>query len=206
MKKIILFLLFLSLNSFSQKLTSVSILKENDLNQDFFRNKKKSVSVEKFIFETGDIIKVGDTIMLGEPSGINSNKYGNRAKYASYDFMIYGSNTGSVFSGVKHADTNVKGKQFKITKMNALIGMGATALSSTIEPVGHSMMIYKSIFVTNIVRAINSNEILLRKPVLSKNEAIKILEEKKKSLDLQLITQDEFDEYKKQLAPIILKN
>jgi hypothetical protein len=184
----------------------VEILKEKDLNQDFFKDKKKSVTVTQFIFETGDIIKTGDTITLGEPSGINANKYGNGAKYLAYDFMIYGTNTGSVFSGVKHADTNVKDKQFKIVKMIALIGMGATALSSTIEPVGHSMMIYKSIFVTNIVRAIASREILLSKRLLSKDEALKILEEKKKLLDLQLITQDEFNKAKNELAPIILKN
>ena len=39
---------------------------------------------------------------------------------------------------------------------------------------------------------------------MSKEEAIKLLEEKKKLLDLEIINQSEFDEFKKELAPIIL--
>ena len=107
-------------------------------------------------------IKVGDIITLGKPSGINYNYYGNNSKFAAYDMMIYGTNAGAVFSGVRYADTNVMDKEFKIVKITAITAGGASAVSALIIPVGHSMIIYKYITVTNLPKAIERKEILLK--------------------------------------------
>lgn len=56
--------------------------------------------------------------------------------------MIYGTNIGSTLTGVKYADSNVQGKLFRIKEMNAVIEMGATAISASIDPVDHSMILY----------------------------------------------------------------
>ena len=64
---------------------------------------------------------------------------------------------------------------------------------------------YKYIKVNYPEKAIESGEIIFESKILSKEKAIKLLKEKKELLDLGIITSNEYNKFKSELTPIILK-
>lgn len=64
---------------------------------------------------------------------------------------------------------------------------------------------YSGTWLLSIDMAIDLKEIVDPNEKTTKEEALKLLEEKKKLLDLGVIKQDEFDKVKEELKPILLK-
>lgn len=208
MKKInLLSMILFAVFMYSQKIDSVAVLNNNELKKEFFTDKKRPVKVGEYIFSDGNSIKVGDIVKIGSPAGvdINVNSYDRKASRA-YDNIMLGTPWGTLLKGVRYPDTrDIQDKQFKVEYIKANLQMGNITVFASMSPVNHSLITDKYITILDLEKSQKYGEILLANRKMTKDEAIKILEEKKKLLDLGLIKNEEFEKYKEELKPIILQ-
>ena len=71
---------------------------------------------------------------------------------------------------------------------------------------GRAFGLNKYLSVMNTELAIESGEILLKNRKMTREEAIAKLREAKELLDLEMMSQEDYDALKKELSPIIMNN
>ena len=227
MKQLIFSISFfaLSTNLFSQKfIESLTFEEANDIN--FFRSVKNNTRVGSYQFEDGNTVMVGDTVKLGDPSTerAKTSTIGGGVGYLGaassttttskeYEFVIYGRLVGfgnfmaSMDDDPNRAGTDLKGDQAIIKELRvrhkgskkkplevfALVG----------ELNGRAFGFFKYLTITDLENAWYYGEILLNNVLMTKSEAIEKLKEAKDLLDLEMMTQEEYDKIKSELAPII---
>ncbi|QQM25257.1 hypothetical protein [Elizabethkingia sp. M8] len=205
MKKVILFfaIAFYAI-AFAQKFDSISVIKESELNKSLFIGKNRNIKFGEFIFKDGTSLKVGDIIKAGPPSGLSSIPNSNGKRVPLYTNIILGSSLDRLFTTLNASEFDIKYKEFKITNIFTVLSMGDINLIAIAIPFNHSIGKINSITIS-LHESIKNGEIILKNQNLPKEEALKLLEEKKKLLDLGVIKQDEFDKVKEELKPVLLK-
>lgn len=207
MKKLILLFTLILAGLFSaQKIDSVALMKESDMTKQFFADKKRGIKIGEFQFNDGNNLKVGDVVVIGRPSGIDYNVgYAGKVQMA-YDNIMLGTPEGSLLKGIRYASaTDIEGKEFRVARIAAGFGMGNANLAATMTPHNHKLAIDKYITVAGLDRSIKNGEVQLKNTKMTKDQAIKMLEEKKKLVDLGVISNDEFEKLREELKPIILQ-
>lgn len=202
-------LLFLSLSlfgiSYGQKIDSVSAVKLSEIDKNFFSDKKKKVSIGELEFSDGNVIKSGDIIRVSKPSGVDTNVNFLGKRTMAYEFIMLGTPEASLLKGVRFADTQIEDKEFKVVKIFTNLQMGQITTYALILPQNTKLGTDKYATINNLERAYAKGEILLLNTKMTKEQAIKLLEEKKKLLDLGLATQEEFDKLREELKSVILQ-
>ncbi|TWP29354.1 hypothetical protein ETU08_07585 [Apibacter muscae] len=201
MKKISLFfLLTLCVFCFGQKLKEVETFNYNEFSDSNFRNKySNNCIVGTYITEDGNSIKKGDTLKLGIPS----NKQGTGGDFS---FLIFGTLNGTLLRGIDYVNGTLTGNYITIEEIQIFRSMGTYGIKLQTQPVqGQKIPLTKYITVLNFDQAYNTGEILLTNAKITKEQAIKLLKEKKDLLDLGIITQEEFDRAKEELTPTIIQ-
>ena len=178
MKNLFLVLFLLSFTfTYAQILTFNDVSnaeKKRDLNSDFTEYKA----------ENGEIFKVGESIKIGSPS----------SNTEQYQFIIETDGWATANkAGIEARDWNAEIIKFKIGGTRRA-GYEVIAVCKT------EVGVYR--YHINIESAIRQGEI--RTSQLSKEEAINQLKEAKDLLDLEMMTQEEYDKLKAKLAPIII--
>ena len=228
MKKIfITILVFCSLNLFSQNkfIKSMSFEQSQDIN--FFKNVKNNTKLGEYITASGNSVKVGDTLIIGNPTSSYSTSntvgggtnigYGRtKTRYAKeFEFVQLGrpAGLGAIMSGsekpamaginlsqevvlVKEMKTYHKGSKKKPLYVVIVLG----------EINGRAFGLNKYLSVMNTELAIESGEILLKNRKMTREEAIAKLREAKELLDLEMMSQEDYDALKKELSAIIMNN
>jgi len=228
MKKIFITILaFCSLNLFSQNkfIKSMSFEQSQDIN--FFKNVKNNTKLGEYITASGNSVKVGDTLIIGSPTSSYSTSntvgggtnigYGRtKTRYAKeFEFVQLGrpAGLGAIMSGsekpamaginlsqevvlVKEMKTYHKGSKKKPLYVVIVLG----------EINGRAFGLNKYLSVMNTELAIESGEILLKNRKMTREEAIAKLREAKELLDLEMMSQEDYDALKKELSPIIMNN
>lgn len=208
MKKVILISgIFINSFVFSQKIDSVGVIKTSELTKEFFDSHKQNTKVGSVDFEDGNVLKLNDEVIIGYPSGIDSKTSSmGGSTFAAYDNIILGTPAGAILKGFRKADTNeILEKKIKIVKIRATSSMGNRKIFAELKPIGFNLVTDSKITVLDLIIAIRRGEVINPNSVLTKDQALKILEEQKKLLDLGLISQDAFDKKREELKPIILK-
>ena len=245
MKKIILVALtILSISTIiaQNELDSLSYDNTQDIN--FFKNVKNRTLVKKYTtvknrtlvkkYTTvnNNIIQVGDTVILGNPtsqefsSRTYSGSYGYKGRVGvsnsrstskkTYDFIQLGRPAGfgsimSAMSGeaVSMADNSIKNTKVIVKEIKAYHrGSKKKPLYLIMvlgEINGKAFGINKFLSVMNTELAIESGEILLKNRKKTRDEAISELREAKELLEIDMISKQEFETLKKKLGPIIRK-
>ena len=126
----------------------------------------------------GTTVKTGDTLHINPPAG-------NQYSYIGQLNMP----AGTILANKDVVISKIKVYGTKGHKPNVLIGFKGYGLATL-------YMDYEN--------AIEVGEVYNPNGVINKKEALTILKEKKELLDLQLITQEEYNQFKKDLAPIIM--
>ncbi|MBT8245635.1 MAG: hypothetical protein HKP48_09785 [Winogradskyella sp.] len=147
--------------------------------------KKKEIKSKfsEYKAENGEVFKVGESITIGSPSSNSEN----------YQFIIETDGwTSSQRAGLGARDYNAEIIKFKITGTKRA-GYEVMAVCKTKGGVFR--------YWINIESAIKNGEIITSQ--LSRAEAITKLKEAKDLLDLEMMTQEEYDKLKKELEPII---
>ncbi len=233
MKKIILVALtILSISTIiaQNELDSLSYDNTQDIN--FFKNVKNRTLVKKYTTVNNNIIQVGDTVILGNPtsqefsSRTYSGSYGYKGRVGvsnsrstskkTYDFIQLGRPAGfgsimSAMSGeaVSMADNSIKNTKVIVKEIKAYHrGSKKKPLYLIMvlgEINGKAFGINKFLSVMNTELAIESGEILLKNRKKTRDEAISELREAKELLEIDMISKQEFETLKKKLGPIIRK-
>ena len=228
MKKIfIIILVFNTFSIFSQNKFIASMSFEQSQDIDYFIKVKNNTKLGEYITASGNSVKVGDTLIIGNPTSSYSTSntvgggtnigYGRtKTRYAKeFEFVQLGrpAGLGAIMSGsekpamaginlsqevvlVKEMKTYHKGSKKKPLYVVIVLG----------EINGRAFGLNKYLSVMNTELAIESGEILLKNRKMTREEAIAKLREAKELLDLEMMSQEDYDALKKELSPIIMNN
>lgn len=233
MKKIIFITLtILSINTMNAQKELDSLTYENTQDINFFKSIKNKTWVKKYKTINGNIIKMGDTIVLGTPTSQEFNSrtydgsYGSNARFGAsnsrsttkktYEFIKMGrpAGFGSFMNAMSGVADDMASNSLKNTK--AIVKeIKAYHRGSKKKPLylvmvlgeinGRAFGINKYLSVMDTELAIESGEVLLLNRKMTREEAILELKEAKELLDIDMMSKKEFEELKKKLAPIIMK-
>ena len=218
MKKITLFSaillsLFLSNNIRAQKIEKLDSISFSNLEK-LMGSKEHRNSVELNVYKTesGDWIKVGDTLVIGKPSNSNNLETnqvsGIRVATTNHSHIFLGT-TGAVLMGAAmFGNETMTGDKIFVTKI--LIGRISkkNPFKAGIEfnKVGGGRFLgTKKLGRATLEAALESGEIINKNRGITREEAIKKLKEAKELMEIEMMSKDEFDILKKKLAPIIRK-
>ncbi len=206
---------------------SMTYEQSQDIN--FFINVKNNTKIGEYTTQSGNSIKLGDTLILGKPTNQSSTSfggsYGNSGRVGSFStttrkefqFIQMGrpSGFGAVMGAMGESGTQMAGIQFsgervvvseikvyhqgsKKKPLNVVLVIG--------EINGRAFGINKYLSAMDTENAIELGELLLKNRKMTREEAIAKLKESKDLLDLEMMSQEEYDALKKELAPIIRGN
>jgi len=208
MKKILMIILVLiSSISFGQKK-----LKSSDSISHFHLEKiegyKNIVDVSNYQMIDKTWIKLGDTLVVGKPNNQNNlqqNSYTNGATN-NHTYIFLGSSGALMMGTAFYANENMIGDKMVVTG----IRIGRISKKQPYEVLvefnkagGGRFLSTKKIARANVDKAITSGEIINPRAPMNRTQAIAKLKEAKELLDIEMMTKDEFEALKKELAPII---
>ncbi len=172
--KLLFFTLLYSAFSFGQLVTYEAFMKSE---------KPNKIELDAYQAENGHVFKIGDEITIAQPS-MSNDQYLN----------VVENDLGSL----KRIDINKKGFKTEIKKFRIY---GSKRSGYNVVAVTKSTLGLTNYWV-EIEPAIKNGEI--ETTGLNREQAIAKLKESKELLDLELITQEEFDKLKTELTPIIM--
>lgn len=231
MKKIIAFIF--SILSFSCMYAQVKIDQltyENTQDINFFNSIKNGTEVSQYITSSKNNVSVGDTLILGSPTSEEirtktvAGSYGNQLRGGiglsrstskkTYEFIQLGrpAGFGNIMSALNGDAQNMADNSFKNTKV-IVQEIKTFHRGSKNKPLyvvmvlgeinGRAFGINKYLSVMDTELAIESGEVLLKNRKMTRDEAIAQLKEAKELFDIDMISKEEFEEIKNELAPII---
>lgn len=142
-------------------------------------NKKIKGAVTEYTGKLGEVLKIGDTLVLGKPTKENN-----------YYFIVQNLGLGST-AIVGH---NAIGKEVQIKNMKSKQGK---MIIYTSAPDGY----VAGLMVIDSDLATEQGE--LKSSMMSSDEALEELKKWKDKLDLELISKEEYEAKKKELVPFI---
>ena len=222
MRPILVFLTFILASFITYAQNEINVLTyENTQDIQFFRTVKNRTLVKEYITSDGNRIKVGDTLKLGNPTSHETktrtytSSYGYRGRAGveqsrstnkkTYEFIQLGKTTGfgNVLIAASGEELEMASIKFKntavIVKEMKVFHRGSKKKPLYIamllgEMNGKAFGINKYLSVTDAELALEFGEILLKNRKMTREEAIAEL------------SQEEYEELKKELAPIINAN
>ena len=226
MKNLFLALLvFLAATGFAQK--EMDLLTFDDCqNSDIFRLIKNNTKLMKYVAADGSELSLGDTLVIGVPSGSRTNTTavgaGNTVGVVSAS-----SKTRSSFANVimgrpggvgnillsdggtpNNAPSEMQGEVVLISEMRVIHkGSKKKPLRLLVllgEPNGRAFGINKYMSVTDYEKAVIAGEIKSINAPMTRDEAIAKLKEAKELMELGLIDEADFKKMKLELGPIIM--
>ncbi|MDM1547423.1 hypothetical protein HX096_06055 [Empedobacter falsenii] len=230
MKKLLFFsaLIASSLSFAQDDINELTYKNTQDIN--FFNTIKNGTEVKKYITVSENSISVGDTVRLGTPTSEESStrtyagSYGSKARGGvaqsrstskkTYEFVKLGRPAGfssivATMNGEAQymADNSLKNTEVIVQEIKAY-HRGSKNKPLYIVMVlgeinGRAFGANKYLSVMDTELAIESGEILLKNMKMTREEAIEKLKEAKELLEIDMISKEEFEELKKELAPII---
>lgn len=222
MKKLILAIIVIaSTNCFAQK--QVNQLTYKDCHDpSVFQQIRNNTQVMKYIAENGSALKVGDTLVIGTPSGstTRTEAIGKRSALSktrsSFADIIMGKPAGfgnmvNAMNGesATNASANMQGENVVISEMKVFHkGSRKKPLRLTVllgEPNGRAFGLYKHMYVFDYEKAVVAGEIESLHAPMTREQAIAKLKEAKELLDLGMMKSEKYEALKKKLAPIILR-
>ena len=211
-KKILTIALLLPLFCLAQK-KNLTYSQTNDIK--FVAEYENNTSIDSYKTKDGLIICVGDTLIIG-------NALINRKKYLFHDVfshIVVGKTKGSTNNKFRYLPHNYSGSKAVV---KSLFVTHEEFTGYKLWPNRKEMPLYVSVFVKDsqsgiskifsysrktildIEKALSSGEIRNYNAPLSKEEAIAKLKESKDLMELDFLTNEEYEKLREKLTPIIL--
>ena len=220
MRYFILILLF-PLIANSQSAKDLSFEQTQDIG--YFKSIKNRTNYLSYTTSNGSKISIGDTLIIAKPStrslqgnGIGTNGVGqfDSKEQQRFEFVQYGKRLilrNSQFLSNQNPDaypSNRLSNERVIVKEIAAIHKGSRKKPLAVYLVlgelnNRAFGIYKHLTVADVENALTYGEIKLKNAPLSRKEAIAKLKEAKELLDLEIITPQEYEKIKAEMAPLI---
>ena len=213
MKKLLLLLFVTALFQVNaqKKLKETDTINLNTVTVEQIKKKfKNGFETQVLILEDGTVIQKGSDLIVGVPSNkmnVNTNVYnGQKAAPTTIDFtylMIGRYSTMAVLSAVyfgsNFSDTEIVVEKIKIYRTGKTIG----AIVDFTKKDGTNTAMGKYGSILGLTTALNKGEVINPNRPMNRQEAIAKLKEAKDLLELEMMSQDEYDTLKAELAPII---
>ena len=223
------FMLFLGSTLCAQR-TLDSLTYENTQDINFFKTVKNKTLIQQYTTVSKNVIKIGDTVVLGTPtsqefnSRTYSGSYGSRARVGvansrstskkTYEFVKMGrpAGFGSVMSAMGGSAPTMASNSLKNTK--AIVKeIKAYHRGSKKKPLylvmvlgevnGRAFGINKYLSVMDTELAIEAGEVWLLNRKMTRAEAIAKLKEAKELFEIDMMSKEAFEGLKVELGPII---
>ena len=216
MKKILLLLFVSSLFTANAQKRTKSTDTINLLTVDAKETKKKfknGFDVKVLILEDGSIIKKGSELIAGVPSNnmnVNNNVYnGVKAAATSIDFtylMVNKYSTMNVLAAVYFGNT-FTGTEIIVERIRIYrVGKKVSAVVDFTKKDGTNTAFGKFGSCLSLSEAIKKGELTNPNAPMTRAEAIAKLKEAKDLMELDMMSQEEFDALRTELTPIIRGN
>jgi len=172
-----------------------------------FRNSDEFIYIQ---FEDGSILKVGDKMKLGKPSGTNETKTVNKGLFSGsvtnenqFSYIMLGKMAQQMMGGMTYVPESFKNREVVIKGLK-IIHSGLTK-KSTAAP----YLIFENpvmdITTFNLKAALDNGELINPNRPMNRTEAIAKLKEAKDLVDLGMMSKEYFEKLKAELTPIIIK-
>lgn len=234
MKKIILSftIILLSITSVNAQKKIDFLTYKNTQDYNFFKKIKNKTLVNKYKTISDNVIQIGDTITLGNPTSQEFNSrtyslgYGTKIRGGisdsrttskkTYEFIQMGRPAGfgnimTALAGEDQIKASISLKNTKaIVKEIRTFHRGSKKKPLYLVMVlgeinGRAFGVNKYLSVMDAELAIEYGEVLFKKRKITRDEAILKLKEAKELVDIEMMTKIEFDDLKNKLRPIIMK-
>jgi len=229
-KTITLLTIFLSVITVSAQEDITKLTYENTQDINYFNKIKNGAQVKEYITTSKNSVKLGDTLILGSPTSQETNTRTYAGSYGSslrggvaqsrstskktYEFIKMGrpAGFGSIMTAMNGdaqimADNSLKNTTVVVNEMKTYHrGSKNKPLYVVIvlgEINGRAFGINKYLSVMDTELAIESGELLLKNRKMTRDEAISKLKEAKELMEIDMMSKEEFEELKTELAPII---
>lgn len=200
---------FINLTTAQKKISeldSITFLQLEKINQS--KDYKNVVIVKNYQTSKGEWLSIGDTLIIGKPSNANNlekNTYVDGSTNTHSHIML--GTTGAALMGtIMMANENMAGDKAVIINLK----MGRISKRQPFDVVadlnkanGVRFLGSKKMARAYIEKGLNSKELINPNAAMTREEAISKLKEAKELLDLEMMTQDEYDKLKVELSPII---
>ncbi|PKP28387.1 MAG: hypothetical protein CVU01_04305 [Bacteroidetes bacterium HGW-Bacteroidetes-18] len=227
MKKLMISLLFLSFTAIYAQDEINELTFKDTQNSEVFEKISNNTRILKYTSADGSIFKLGDTLVIGTPSGTITNttaagagntfgigKAKSRSK-SNFQTIIMGRPAGvaSIMSAMageapQNADASMQGEIVIIAEMKvAHKGSKKKPLELIIllgEPNGRAFGMNKYMSVVDYEKSVLAGEIRSINAPLNRDEAIAKLKESKDLMDLGILDAAAYEKIKAELTPIIL--
>jgi len=228
---ITLVVLFITSTYAQKEIDFVNYKNSQDIN--FFKKIKNRTLVKEYETQSGNAIKVGDTVVLGNPTSVEmstrttSGSYGGTARGGvsssrsttkkTYEFIQMGKSSGfsSMMVSMGGNSSSMANNSFKNTRV-IVKEIKAYHRGSKKKPLyfimvlgevnGRAFGLNKYLSVMDTELALESGEVVLKNRKKTRPEAIKELREAKELLEIDMISKEEFEKLKKELGAIIRGN
>jgi hypothetical protein len=206
MKKTIL-LLFLgfSISTSAQLADTLFISKLNDT--EWVKSISNSTKFKYLNFVDGSTLQIGDKMLLGKPSGTNTSNQQTPGIFGSsnqnvniFSYLMLGRMGSAILSGITYLPDAFKGSEVEIEDIK-FVKNGKKATNAGV------MVIFDNpgmdITVLNLDLALQYGELINPKASITSDQALAELQKTKIKLDLGVITQEEYENIKKELMKFI---
>ena len=162
-------------------------------------------------FEDGSILKVGDKMKLGKPSGTNETKTVNKGLFSGsvtnenqFSYIMLGKMAQQMMGGMTYAPESFKNREVVIKGLK-IIHSGLSKNSVAVP-----YLIFENpvmdITTFNLKAALDNGELINPNRPMNRIEAIAKLKEAKDLVDLGMMSKEDFEKLKAELTPLIIKN
>jgi len=176
-------------------------------NIDYAKNYKNGTEFRSYTTENGNVISVGDTLIIGSPSTDKKqyNEYtGNLAVFSN---IIIGKIGSAALTGLNYLSANCEGNKVIVEHIkvsHTKLKKKSPLLARAFVKNPQVMNLASGRTILDLEKAIKQGEVIDPNAPLTKEQAISKLKEYKDLLDLGMITQQDFEKMKVELSPIIL--
>ena len=162
-------------------------------------------------FEDGSILKVGDKMKLGKPSGTNETKTVNKGLFSGsvtnenqFSYIMLGKMAQQMMGGMTYAPESFMNREVVIKGLK-IIHSGLSKNSVAVP-----YLIFENpvmdITTFNLKAALDNGELINPNRPMNRTEAIAKLKEAKDLVDLGMMSKEDFEKLKAELTPLIIKN
>lgn len=186
---------------FVDKVSDVSYAKK-------YKNNEKFSSIK---LEDGSVLKVGDNVMLGKPSGLNAKTQVNTGLLSAnvttsntFQYILLGRLGLSAMTGMQYLPQSLQNTKVVIKEIKA---SHTSLVGSRNSPLTYWLILDYGpgvATVLNVPAALTNGEFINPNAAMTRDQAIVKLKEQKDLLDLGLITKEQFEKIKSDLTPIIM--
>ena len=177
---------------------------EQLLNPEFLKSLEDGENIKAFITSAGDTVAVSDLIVFGKPSQDRPvfNPLVNK-KVNSYTTIFHGKPVLKTILKFQYFPEGYEGKKAEIKEIVAQKPRkkDPAIIMLALELKENNL---SNLNITGLTQSFDTSELKVIGARLTKNEALNKLKEAKQNLDLELISQEEYDSIKNKLAPYIM--